>query len=87
MSQKIQNNVNVKTNFGLFETPSFTNFNNRSTYEVKCKSDLTYDIPVPESDWPQCIDRLDCPAPDLFDPYVFTSDWQSGDSLTPPFTG
>ena len=54
---------------------------------MKCKSDLTYDIPVPESDWPQCIDRLDCPTPDFFDPYVFTSDWQSGDSLTPPFTG
>ena len=52
--------------------------NDKSTYEIQCKSDLTYDIPTPDSEWPQCIDRLDCPTPDFYDTYVFKSSWQTG---------
>ena len=60
--------------------------NTKSSYDIQCKSDLTYAIPDSDSEWPQCVDRLDCPIPDSYDPYVFKSSWKMGDSLTPPFT-
>ena len=54
-----------------------------STFETSCQPDLTY--AESSINWPQCIDRLDCPIP-KYDDFVLQSSWQSGDSLTPPFS-
>ena len=51
----------------------------KSTIELKCNSDQTYDQP---STWPMCVDKLDCTAPSI-DETVMKHDWTSG--LTPPF--
>ena len=53
-----------------------------STFEIECLDDQSYKE-VPE--WPQCVDRLDCPPPE-FDDLIMNSTWTDGDSLTPPFT-
>ena len=49
-----------------------------------CEKSLEYK-PLADTDWPQCIDRLDC-SPPQYDQYVLSSTWQTGDTLTPEFT-
>lgn len=53
----------------------------KSSYEIKCKSDQTYDTPEV---WPFCVDKLDCSEPTL-DETVMNYDWVSGSPLIPPF--
>lgn len=58
----------------------------KSTFEIPCKANQEYEEPASSADWPVCIDRLDCPQPD-YDKYILeTSNWNPGDSLTPPFS-
>lgn len=52
---------------------------------MKCNDNQQFDVP---SEWPECVDKLDCPAP-VYDNFVMDIDpdstWSDGDSLTPPF--
>ena len=53
----------------------------KSTFEVKCNEDQSYDEPTT---WPECTDKLDCSIPPL--PLTMEYDWLDSVGITPPFS-
>ncbi len=78
-SEKRQSLLILKTKRFCFQNDS-----SKTTYGVQCLPGATFETP---STWPQCVDKLDCPIPEI-DPTLMTYDWNSSasDPLTPPFS-